>query len=117
MALYDGRVHAPRFQLAEDELLFLQDDGVKIDHPSTGPVTSNDVAVCLFEVVAALTELAYDPGRLFRSAGMRATRYYKNDEEIHQALSVFGGSRAPQYRRLRGGTTSEPPKRPPGFRA
>ena len=115
MTLYDGRVHAPRFQLAEDELLFLQDDGIKIDHPSTGPVTSNDVAVCLFEVVAALTELTYDPGRLFRSVGMRAMKYYRTDEDVFGALSAFGGSREPRYQRLKGGTTSKPPKRLPWF--
>jgi hypothetical protein len=36
-ALYDRRVHAPTHQLALDELLFLQDLGYRVDHPTTGP--------------------------------------------------------------------------------
>lgn len=64
-ALYDNRVHAPFHELTRDELLFLQDLGSKVDHPTSGPVTTNDVAVCLFAVVAELLELARDPGRLF----------------------------------------------------
>jgi hypothetical protein len=47
-----GLVHAPYYELAENELKFLQDKGNKVvDHPTTGPVQTKDVADCMFEVV------------------------------------------------------------------
>jgi hypothetical protein len=47
-----GLVHAPYYELAELELKFLQDKGNKVvDHPTSGPVQSKDVADCMFECV------------------------------------------------------------------
>ncbi len=47
-----GLVHAPPYELAANELKFLQDKGNKVvDHPTSGPVTSKDTADCMMEVV------------------------------------------------------------------
>lgn len=51
-AINMGLVHAPYYELAENELKFLQDKGNKVvDHPDSGPVQSKDVADCMFECV------------------------------------------------------------------
>lgn len=73
--LYERRIHAPFHELARDELLYLRDDGQRIDHPSTGPCTTNDIATCLFEVVMMLTDLAYDPGRQLSALGLRGRQF------------------------------------------
>lgn len=47
-----GLVHAPYYELASNELKFLQDKGNKVvDHPDSGPVQTKDVADCMFECV------------------------------------------------------------------
>jgi hypothetical protein len=114
--LYDGRVHAPYNQLAQDELLFLQDIGPRVDHPSTGPVTTNDTSVCLFEAVAGLFEMSRAPGTRLGALGLRGSRWPHSEAEIHAGLSGFRSSRAPEYRRLQGGTTTSMPRRPSWFR-
>lgn len=54
-ALNMGLVHAPAHQLGEMELKFLQDLGNhKIDHPTSGPVQTKDVADCLMIVTYEL---------------------------------------------------------------
>lgn len=51
-AINMGLVHAPYYELAENELKFLIDKGNKVvDHPDSGPVQTKDVADCMFEVV------------------------------------------------------------------
>lgn len=51
-AINMGLVHAPQYDQAELELKFLQDMGNQtVDHPTTGPVQSKDVADCMFECV------------------------------------------------------------------
>lgn len=112
-SLYDGRVSAPAHQLALDELLFLEDRGPRIDHPSSGPVTTNDVATCLFAVVAALAELAFDPGRMFANTGLSAMGYpvTRAEQEVFDRFSNVR-PREVEYRRLIGGkTTREIPRR------
>lgn len=51
-ALNMGLVHAPYFELAELELRFLQlTTNQKVDHPTSGPVQTKDVADAMFNVV------------------------------------------------------------------
>jgi hypothetical protein len=48
-------VRAPRHELAELELRYLQDIGSKrVDHPTSGPVQTSDLADCLFNLVHRL---------------------------------------------------------------
>jgi hypothetical protein len=51
VALNQGWVHAPMFDLAALELRFLQLKNGKVEKQDTGPVTTKDVADCLFECV------------------------------------------------------------------
>lgn len=54
-ALNMGLIHAPYHELAELELRFLQKTRVgKVDHPTSGPVQSKDVADAMFNVVHEL---------------------------------------------------------------
>lgn len=54
-ALGLGLVHAPYYEQAEKELLFLQLVGEnKVDHPTAGPVQTKDVADCMMILVHAL---------------------------------------------------------------
>jgi hypothetical protein len=50
------RIHAPSHELALAELIFLECEGVRVDHPRTGPVTTSDVADAMFNVVAHLMD-------------------------------------------------------------
>lgn len=67
-ALNLGWVHSPRDDFFDDqgtsllemEMLFLQDDGKKIDHPSFGPVTSKDLFDCVNVVTDHLLKDALD---------------------------------------------------------
>lgn len=52
MAINMGLVHSPQYDLLELELKFLQDVGMqRVDHPTTGPVRTKDVADAAMEVV------------------------------------------------------------------
>lgn len=63
VALNLGLIHAPQFDLAREELKFLQDLGnKKIDKPSTGPVQTKDVADCYDDQTEVLT---YSGWKLF----------------------------------------------------
>lgn len=53
-ALRRGQVHSPPHDLLSDELRFLEVRGDRVDHPSSGPVQTNDVATALIAVVHAL---------------------------------------------------------------
>lgn len=53
-ALANRLVHSPHHELAEKELRFLELRNGKVDHPTSGPVQTSDVADCLFEVVTQL---------------------------------------------------------------
>lgn len=79
-AINMGLVHAPYYELAENELKFLQDKGNKlVDHPDTGPVQTKDVADCMFECV-----------------------YHFLGEQIQLMLDELGGQRI--HGGLQGGT-------------
>ena len=49
-----GLIHAPRHELAELELEHLQLVGQRVDHPTTGPVRTKDLADAMFGVVYSL---------------------------------------------------------------
>ena len=53
-ALNMGLVHGPYHELADLELTFLQEKNGKVDHPTTGPVQTKDVADCIAIVVYEL---------------------------------------------------------------
>lgn len=55
-ALNMGLLHGPYFELAELELTFLQDLGGKVEHPTSGPVQTKDVADCYHSCMEVLTE-------------------------------------------------------------
>lgn len=78
-------------------LLFLIDDGHRIDHPTTGPCTTKDIVDALFEVTAALTELAHDPGRRLGGLGLRAKAWprYGSEGEIFEASQTQAGPKGP----------------------
>jgi hypothetical protein len=65
-ALTLGLVHCPYEQLADLELRFLQERAGRVDHPDSGPVTTNDVATALMVVVHEL--IGYDNGFDIRDA-------------------------------------------------
>lgn len=59
-ALDQGQVHAYAHELLEEELLYLQEINDKVDHPSSGPVQTNDAATCLMVLVERLINLNAD---------------------------------------------------------
>jgi hypothetical protein len=75
-------------------------------------VTTNDVATCLFAVVDALAELAYDPGRLFANTSLRAMGYpiTRVDQAVFDRLGIVGPT-TNEYRRLVEGKSTRQVKR------
>ncbi|MCB0964002.1 MAG: hypothetical protein KDA98_11995 [Acidimicrobiales bacterium] len=59
-ALNNGQIHSYPHELLDKELNFLQDANGKVDHPTTGPVQTNDAAVCLMVLTQRLLELNAD---------------------------------------------------------
>lgn len=53
-ALARGLVHAPQHDLAAEELRFLEVRNGKVDHPTSGPVQTSDIADCMMSVVDLL---------------------------------------------------------------
>ncbi len=51
VAINLGFVHAPFHADADLELTFLQDRGGRVDHPTSGPVQTKDIADCMFAVI------------------------------------------------------------------
>lgn len=101
-ALGLGLIHGPYFELASLELTFLQDVGHnKVDHPTSGPVQTKDVADCMaivtYELIGkdiaayvgkTLAEMPLgvsQPGGLPQKVGQ--------SEEAHQQLSQFSRRR------------------------
>jgi hypothetical protein len=69
-----GLVHAPYYEQAQDELLFLQKVAEnKVDHPTSGPVQTKDVADCMMILVHALigNEISAFIGEAFSSLSPR----------------------------------------------
>ena len=59
-AVLAGRIHAPPYELARLELMFLRRTGDRIEHQPFGPVTTDDIAVAMANVVwRILTDKRY----------------------------------------------------------
>jgi len=108
-AIYERRVHAPDYPLMIDELLYLEDQGDRVDHPSSGPVITDDYVTCLFAVIAKIEEATtQDPAALFANTPLSATSWHISpaDRQVHDALSLgnrrylgsAGGARRQGYR-------------------
>lgn len=102
-ALGLGLIHAPYFELADLELTFLQDLGGKVEHPTSGPVQTKDVADCMAIVTYELIgeQMTAFIGKMLSEVplGVGAQGgldpYGPQREEAHQALSAFGRGRGP----------------------
>lgn len=99
-----GLVHAPFFELADLELRFLQDLGGKVDHPTSGPVQTKDVADCMAIVVYELIgdQMAAFIGKAFGDVALSASvpsasqpfgSPHGGNEQAHQDLSGFSRAR------------------------
>ncbi|HSH58412.1 MAG TPA: hypothetical protein VK988_02000, partial [Acidimicrobiales bacterium] len=53
-AVNAGLVHAPHHDLAQQELLYLVEEGATVTHPSTGPVRTDDLADAMINVTYTL---------------------------------------------------------------
>lgn len=111
--LYEGRIRSPLHQLAHDELLFLTDDGYRVDHPTTGPCTTKDIADALMEVVSALNEMEFDPGYRLRSTQLGGRRSMSQEEMFDRLGTPRSGRGGQNLTKLRNGTTTQPPRRRP----
>jgi hypothetical protein len=69
--LIEERVHAPFHQRALDELLNLEDRGGRVDHPTSGPVTSKDCADAIFECVFWLADPSNNVFAALAETGVR----------------------------------------------
>lgn len=97
-ALGLGLVHSPYHELLNSELTFLQDTGGRVDHPTSGPVQTKDIADALSAVVHDLIgdSIAAYVGSSLGELTMRATGRARQTEEKdlnHERLSAFGRSR------------------------
>lgn len=101
-ALNLGLVHAPYFELADLELTFLQDLGGRVEHPTSGPVKTKDVADTMAIVVYELIgdQMSAFIGQSLSNVPLGASAqggmdpYQNTREETHQALSAFGRGRS-----------------------
>ena len=69
--LNEGRVHAPPHELAELELLFLQQDGTKVAAPTIGPVQTDDLADAIMTVTVRLDGQERAPHKALDDTGPR----------------------------------------------
>jgi len=77
-ALSNGQIHCPPHELAENELRYLRRySGNRVAAPTTGPVTTDDVADCLIELTQQLlyrsrpTDHLADTRLRFANQGLR----------------------------------------------
>ena len=106
-ALAEDRIHSYPHELAELELLFLQRKDKKVEAPTTGPCTTDDVATAIMNVaVRILTR--QDPGGELAKLQPRGSNPFgpgsPSDQDTFNALSGFGKGRrfqpgAPRMRR------------------
>jgi hypothetical protein len=110
-----GLVHAPYYERAEMELRFLQYVNGRVDHPSSGPVQSKDIADAMTECIHVLIGEQVNnfvhgdlrnlrPGATAQGGmdpfpGMRPS----NEREALDAMSGFGRSRGIRQEPARGG--------------
>lgn len=103
-ALNMGLLHGPYMEKADLELTFLQDLGGKVEHPTSGPVQTKDVADCLaivtYELIGSQMSAFIGKSLGELPLGMSALggvdAYAGTREPEHAALSGFGRSRMPQ---------------------
>jgi hypothetical protein len=98
-----GLVHGPYFELADLELTFLQDLGGKVEHPTSGPVQTKDVADCMAIVVYELigNQMSAFIGKSLSdltlqgaaSGGFDPYQSYREPETAHSELSGFSAVR------------------------
>lgn len=101
-ALNMGLIHAPYSELLELELTFLQVKGDRVDHPTSGPVQTKDVADAVFNVVWALIGkqmsafLSKSLSDLELTGGMEGgmAPSYTQDTDVFQQFTAFRGGRA-----------------------
>jgi len=117
-ALAMRQIQCPPHELLQQESLFLQElAGGRIDHPTTGPVQSNDTVTCV--MFLAVRILSDDPGGLFQHlsntvlGGMPGPSWGRpqSDPNISEAMRGGGSRRRPRVgeRKYPGG-----PRRLPG---
>jgi hypothetical protein len=89
-----GLVHAPYYEQAHNELVFLQKVGEnKVDHPTAGPVQTKDVSDCMMILVHALigNEILAFIGEAFSSLQMRGGVQGGLPTPAEQAAEVSAG--------------------------
>jgi len=110
-----GLVHAPYYERAELELRFLQLVNNRVDHPSSGPVQSKDVADAMTECIHVLIgeqvnnfvhgDLTMNPRGAVQGGvdPFGSTMRPGDDEAAMDAMSGFGRSRGMRPEGGRGG--------------
>lgn len=107
VALNQGWIHCPYLEQAELELRFLQLVNGKVEKQDSGPVTTKDVADCLFEVVwtilgeqvkaytgGALAALpVHGMGQIGPGGTFDAHERFSAPDATHQAMAGFGRRR------------------------
>lgn len=104
-ALYMGLVHGPYHEKADLELRFLQDLGGKVEHPTSGPVQTKDIAdtiaINVYELIheqmaafigKQLGELPLAPSV---QGGFDSHAPMSGGDQAHQQMSGFGRARRP----------------------
>ena len=66
-----GRIHLPNHEQARAELLALEDKNGKVEHPTSGPVRTDDICDALFNVVWSLIGVR-DVSSMFTTTQLRA---------------------------------------------
>lgn len=112
-ALYMGLIHGPYHELADLELRFLQDLGGKVEHPTSGPVQTKDIAdaiaIVVYELIGEQMSafLGKSLGELPLAASVRGgmdPHQAQQAAEVASQLSGFGRARGrsmPGQRRRR----------------
>jgi hypothetical protein len=95
-ALTEGRVHCYPHELAELELLFLRRNNTKIEAPTTGPCTTDDVATAIMNVTVRILS-RQDPGRELAKLKPRGSNPFgtpgMKDQEVFNSLGGSGRAR------------------------
>jgi len=102
-ALNMGLIHGPYHELADLELRYLQDFGGRIDHPTSGPVQTKDIAdtLCInvFELIGSqmssfiAQQLSETPLGATAQGGFDPSTSRNSTEAVIQQMSGFGRAR------------------------
>jgi len=109
-ALNMGLIHGPYHEIADLELRFLQDLGGKVEHPTSGPVQTKDVADCIaivtYELIGA--EMAAFVGKSLGELPLAASQPGGIDPNPgdQQVMSQLGGLSRSRRRAQGGGRSS-----------